>query len=63
MESQKQDSQKQEIKARVIVQGFKATEKVESDSPTAHRESMRLFLAVCAMMSFKNLRSIYITGE
>ena len=61
-ESQKQDGQKTKIKARVVVQGFKASEKVQSDSPTAHRESMRMFLAICTMLSFKNLSSIDITG-
>ena len=60
--SQKQDGQKAKIKARMVAQGFKETEKSQSDSPTAHRESMRLFLAVCAMLGYLNLSSMDITG-
>ena len=60
--SQKQDGQKKKIKARMVAQGFGESEKSQSDSPTAHRESMRLFLAICAMLGFVNLSSIDITG-
>ena len=59
---QKQDGQKTKIKARMVAQGFKESQKSQSDSPTAHRESMRLFLAVCAMLGFVNLSSMDITG-
>ena len=51
-EGEKHDGQKKKIKARLVCQGFKETDKAQSDSPTAHRESLRLFLSLCAV---KNL--------
>ena len=61
-ESEKHDGQKTKIKAHLVGQGFKETEKSQSDSPTAHRESLRLFLSVCAMRGDKNLSSLDISA-
>ena len=58
----KQDGQKEKIKARLVARGFQETEKVQSDSPTANRESFKLFLHVCANMKIEKLRAIDITA-
>ena len=60
--SQKQDGQKAKFKARCVAQGFKESEKAQSDSPTANRESLRLFLAICTILGFKSLSCLDISG-
>ena len=60
--SQKQDGQKAKFKARCVAQGFKESEKAQSDSPTANRESLRLFLAICTILGFTNLSCLDISG-
>ena len=52
-EKQKQDGQKQQVKARLVARGFQEKEKPQSDAPAAHRESFKLFMAVAAMKGFK----------
>ena len=58
----KQDGQKQKVKARLVARGFQENDKVQSDSPTANRESFKIFLHVCANMRIEKLRVIDITA-
>jgi hypothetical protein len=48
-ESEKHDGQKANVKARLVGQGFKEQGKAQSDSPTAERESLWLFLSISAI--------------
>ena len=50
---ERQDGQKEAIKARLVAQGFQESNKPQSDAPAAHRESFKLFLAVAAMKEFE----------
>ena len=59
-EKEKHDGQKLQTKARLVARGFQEEDKEQSDSPTAQRESLRLFLATAAMINVKSLRSIDI---
>ena len=52
-EKQKQDGQKQNIKARLVARGFQEVNKPQSDAPAAHRESFKLFMAVAAQENFE----------
>ena len=45
-EKQKQDGQKQKVKARIVVRGFQEKKKPQSDSPTALRESFKTFIVI-----------------
>ena len=49
---EKHDGQKNEYKARLVAKGFQENMKPQSDSPTALRESLKVFLAIAANMSF-----------
>ena len=49
---QKHDGQKTEFKARLVARGFQELDKPQSDSPTALRESFKLFMAVAANQDF-----------
>ena len=55
----KQDGQKEDVKARLVARGFQETVDPQSDSPTALRESNKLFYAIAANENF-NLRSMDI---
>ena len=46
---ERQDGQKEDIKARLVAQGFQESNKPQSDAPAAHHESFKLFLAVAAI--------------
>ena len=61
-ESEKHDGQKKKIKARLVCQGFKESDKAQSDSPTAHRESLRLFLSLSAVKRYSRLSSMDISA-
>ena len=61
-ESEAQDGQKTKIKSRLVAQGYKELDKAQSDSPTANRESLRLFLSISAMLGFENLSSIDVSA-
>ena len=61
-ESEKHDGQKKKIKARLVCQGFKELDKAQSDSPTAHRESLRLFLSLSAVKRYSRLSSMDISA-
>ena len=54
------DGQKTQVKARLVVRGFQETEKVQSDSPTALRDSFRMFLSLAATTRIDKLRSVDI---
>ena len=47
------DGQKTKCKARIVAKGFHEKEKPQSDSPTALRESVKIFLAVAANEAFE----------
>ena len=61
-EGEKHDGQKAKIKAMLVCQGFKEIDKAQSDSPTAHRESLRLFLILSAIKNFSKLSSMDISA-
>ena len=42
--------------------GFAENERPQSDSPTANRESLRLFLSISASLGFENLCSIDVSA-
>ena len=46
---EKHDGQKNICKARLVARGFQESEKPPSDSPTALRESIKLFLAISSI--------------
>ena len=48
-------------KARFVVKGFHEKENPRSDSPTAHKESLKLFLALAANEEFK-IKSLDVTS-
>ena len=50
------------MKARLVAKGFQEKNKVQSDSPTAQKESFRLFLAMSALVNVESLRSIDISA-
>ena len=54
------DGQKTQFKARLVARGFQEVEKVQSDSPTALRDSFRIFLSLAATTRIEKLRSIDI---
>ena len=61
-ESEKHDGQKKKVKARLVAQGFKEQEKSQSDSPTAHRESLRMFISVSNLLGFDQLSSLDVSA-
>ena len=61
-QSEAQDGQKTKIKSRLVCQGFAEDQKPQADSPTANRESLRLFLSVSASLGFQNLCSIDVSA-
>ena len=50
------DGQKTQFKARLVARGLQEVEKVQSDSPTALRDSFRMFLSLAATMKIQKLR-------
>ena len=61
-EKQGHDGQKTKVKARLVARGFQELDKEQSDSPTAQRESLRLFLSAAANIRVQSLRSIDISA-
>ena len=64
---EKHDGQKKAVKARLVARGFQEPEKPTSDSPTALRESLKMFLSVTAMNDFKlralDIRAAFLQAE
>ena len=60
------DGQKVNVKSRLVVRGFQDADKdgikVQSDSPTAQKEALKMFCAVAACMEVESLRSVDITA-
>ena len=52
-EKEKHDGQKTQYKARLVAKGFHEKVKPQADSPTAMRESFKLFCAVAANENFR----------
>ena len=50
---EKHDGQKTDYKARIVAKGFTEEIKPQSDSPTAMRESVKIFLSVAANEEFE----------
>ena len=50
---EKHDGQKTNVKARLVARGFQESNKPQADSPTALRESLKMFLAVAANEGFE----------
>jgi hypothetical protein len=50
---EKHDGQKTNYKGRIMAKGFQEVEKPQSDSPTAMRESVKVFLVVAANEGFE----------
>ena len=55
-----QDGQKEEYKARLVARGFQEENKPHLDSPTAQRESLKLFLAMSANCRFDTIKTVDI---
>ena len=56
---EKHDGQKTDYKARLVARGFQEEYKPQADSPTAMKESIKMFLAIAANEGF-NLQSMDI---
>ena len=54
------DGQNTQFKEILVARGFQEVEKVQSDSPTALRDSFRMFLSLAATTRIEKLRSIDI---
>ena len=50
---EKHDGQKQQVKVRLVDQGFKEELKSQSDSPTGSKDSFKLLMAIAANDNFK----------
>ena len=61
-EKEKHDGQKVLVKACLVARGFQEQEKVQSDSPTAQKDSLRLFLVMSALINIEVLKSIDISA-
>ena len=61
-EKQAHDGQKTKVKARLVTRGFQEENKVQSDSPTANKESVRIFLSIAAAENMESLISIDISA-
>ena len=61
-EKEDHDGQKTKVKARLVAKGFQEKEKIQSDSPTAQKESLKLFLAVAALQNIDKVRSLDIAA-
>jgi transposase InsO family protein len=48
--TEKESGDERTVKARLVVRGFEEETPVQSDSPTVHKESLRLFLAAAATL-------------
>ena len=55
-----QDGQKELVKARLVARGFQEEMKPQSDSPTAQRESLKLFMALCAIFKVETIKAVDI---
>ena len=51
------DGQNTQFKEILVARGFQEVEKVQSDSPTALRDSFRMFLSLAATTRIEKLRS------
>ena len=60
------DGQKS-VKARLVARGFEENSEVRSDSPTANKESFRIFLAITSTMVWKakamDIKAAFLQGE
>ena len=54
-------------KARLVVRGFEEESNVKSDSPTVHKESLRLFLSVASTQGYKvhsiDIKAAFLQGK
>ncbi|CAG2190172.1 unnamed protein product [Mytilus edulis] len=50
--TEKEMNGERKVKARLVVRGFEEENEVKSDSPTVHKESLRLFLAIASTSEF-----------
>ena len=54
-------------KARLIVRGFEEENEVKSDSPTVHKESLRLFLSAASTQGYKvhsiDIKAAFLQGK
>ena len=46
----------------MVAKGFQEKEKVQSDSPTVHKDSMKLFFAMAAIIGVETISSLDITA-
>ena len=55
------------MKARLVARGFQETDKLQKDSPTANRESIRLLLIIAVSMGWKlkclDVKSAFLQGD
>ena len=55
------------LKARLVVRGFEEDYEVKTDSPTVHKESLRLFLAITSTCKYKinsiDIKAAFLQGK
>lgn len=66
--TQKEDDKGEKIvKARLVARGFEETVKSQADSPTAGKETLRLFLGLCPSLKWKcstiDIRAAFLQGK
>ncbi len=56
-----------QVKARLVARGFEETDKMQSDSPTASKESLRIFLALTSTLEWKcrtiDIKAAFLQGD
>lgn len=65
--TEKEGDGDRQIKARLVVRGFEEENEIKSDSPTIHKESLRLFLAAASTLKYKihtiDIKAAFLQGK
>ncbi|VDI35391.1 Hypothetical predicted protein [Mytilus galloprovincialis] len=65
--TEKKMNGERKVKARLVVRGFEEENEVKSDSPTVHKESLRLFLAIASTSEFDihsiDIKAAFLQGK
>ncbi|VDI54554.1 Hypothetical predicted protein [Mytilus galloprovincialis] len=65
--TEKEMNGERKVKARLVVRGFEEENEVKSDSPTVHKESLRLFLAIASTSEFDihsiDIKAAFLQGK
>ena len=52
-QKEKSDGQKSQVKGRIVAKGYQEGKKLQSDSPTLLRESLKMYFALAAYKGFR----------